>query len=276
MLKEKRRKVLASGPYKGLYHGDALFQEVAKAIERGNPLSGDEFRNIFPEDERTPNSPFWRKKWEDWLFDRCPKGLRPYECGGGVRIPELSRDFAEKVREYIRLNGNGKAAFPKRALPEPVRLTDDEADEGQKYEDSEYTPHDGDERSLVERQIKVRRGQQQFRDAMRKRYGNRCMVTGCEVVAVLEATHINPYRGENDNNPTNGLLLRADIHTLFDLDLIGIKPDGLQIEISPKLAHDNQYGKIAGKTLDCKKYRPSPNALESRYKQFQQRNRTSR
>jgi HNH endonuclease len=33
---------------------------------------------------------------------------------------------------------------------------------------------------------------------------------------ILEAAHISPYRGEEDNHPENGLLLRADLHTLFD------------------------------------------------------------
>ena len=60
-------------------------------------------------------------------------------------------------------------------------------------------------------------------------------MTGCTVFAVLEAAHIKPYQGENDNHPQNGLLLRADIHTLFDLNLLGIQPERLQVEISGPL-----------------------------------------
>ncbi len=56
------------------------------------------------------------------------------------------------------------------------------------------------------------------------RYEHRCVVTGCTVIAVLEAAHIRPYRRPEDNDVKNGLLLRADIHTLFDLNLLGIEP----------------------------------------------------
>src|SRR5208283_1458549 len=111
-------------------------------------------------------------------------------------------------------------------------------------------------------------GQQGFRNALRKRYGNRCLVTGCKALAVLEAAHIKPYQCEGDNHPENGLLLRADIHTLFDLDLLGIEPDGLRIQLHPSLAAE--YAKLGRKELACKpKVRPSKEALAVRYKLFQ-------
>jgi putative restriction endonuclease len=88
-----------------------------------------------------------------------------------------------------------------------------------------YAPRTGDQRRVTARQIRERRGQRAFRDALRRRYGGRCAVTGCTVLDLLEAAHIKPYRGDRDNNPQNGLLLRADIHTLFDLDLLGIEPE---------------------------------------------------
>jgi len=105
-----------------------------------------------------------------------------------------------------------------------VGLADEEAAGAEANDGTNYSPQAGDRRQIVERQIRERRGQQHFRDALRKRYGDRCLVTGCEVLAVLEAAHIKPYRGEDDNHPGNGLLLRADIHTLFDLDLLGVEP----------------------------------------------------
>jgi hypothetical protein len=42
------------------------------------------------------------------------------------------------------------------------------------------------------------------------------VISGCRTPAVLEAAHISRYLGEKDNHPTNGLLLRADLHTLFE------------------------------------------------------------
>lgn len=133
-----------------------------------------------------------------------------------------------------------------------------------------YNFENGDSRQLVERQIKERRGQPEFRNALRSRYGDRCQVTPCEILAVLEAAHIRPYRGENDNNPENGLLLRTDIHTLFDLDLIGIEPACLRVEIHPDIAE--HYGYLKGLTLRCVgDARPSRQALYFRYELFTRR-----
>jgi hypothetical protein len=84
-----------------------------------------------------------------------------------------------------------------------------------------FAPVPGDWRVSAFRQIKERRGQQKFRNILRERYGESCMVSGCCLMDVIEAAHIAPYRGEKDNHPANGILLRADLHTLFDLDLLG-------------------------------------------------------
>ena len=153
-----------------------------------------------------------------------------------------------------------------------IRLPDDVADETTSEKLTKYLPQDGDERDLIERQIRERRGQQPFRNDLRKRYGDRCMVTGCKVLAVLEAAHIKPYQGEKDNHPENGLLLRADIHTLFDLDLLGIEPKSLRVELHPSLADSAAYKNLAGKILRCSaKQRPSKDALKLRYQRFQER-----
>jgi hypothetical protein len=95
-------------------------------------------------------------------------------------------------------------------------------------------------------------------------------VTGSQVVDLLEAAHIKPYRGEKDNNLTNGLLLRADIHTLYDLDLLGIDPDKLIVELHPGIARE--YGHLARRLLDCGgNERPSRIALIARFHSFLRR-----
>jgi hypothetical protein len=128
---------------------------------------------------------------------------------------------------------------------------------------------DGDHRQTVLRQIYERRGQTKFRDALCRRYGNRCLVTGCEIVAILEAAHIDPYRGQDSHHPENGLLLRADIHTLFDLDLLGVEPNGLCVALHPGITRE--YEEIEGKALDCADLKPSSEPLRRRYEQFQKR-----
>jgi len=92
-----------------------------------------------------------------------------------------------------------------------------------------------DTRERANRTIALRRGQPKFRDALLRAYANRCAATGTAVVDVLEAAHISPHRGTHTNVVPNGLLLRADIHTLFDLYLLTISAD-LRVRVSPALA----------------------------------------
>ena len=61
------------------------------------------------------------------------------------------------------------------------RYREPAADESESPDDSEYKATDGDLREIAWRQIKKRRGQPQFRRALMRRYGERCMVTGCKV-----------------------------------------------------------------------------------------------
>jgi hypothetical protein len=151
-----------------------------------------------------------------------------------------------------------------------IWLDDEEGDQTEADAEGGYTPEQGDQRPLVDRQIRARRGQERFRDALRRRYGERCLVTGCSILAVLEAAHIHPFRGEKDHDEENGLLLRADIHTLFDLDLLGIHPEGLQVEVHPDVAEG--YGHLAGRALGCQgDQRPSRAALQERYARFRLR-----
>jgi hypothetical protein len=105
-----------------------------------------------------------------------------------------------------------------------------------------------DTRDTVLRSIRIRRGQKAFRDKLIRRYGPRCVASGCELMDIIEAAHIDPYRGKNDNHPENGLLLRADLHTLFDLNLMGIDPDGLTLRFHPKIK-DNTYRCLDGRSL---------------------------
>jgi putative restriction endonuclease len=119
-----------------------------------------------------------------------------------------------------------------------------------------------------------RRGQKKFRNALRKQYGDKCMVTGCEILDIVEAAHINPYRGEKDHHVANGLLLRADIHTLFDLDLLGINPDNLKIHLS-KSINRKGYEKFEGCILQISgKKGPSKSALEVRWGMFAKSNKS--
>jgi len=156
------------------------------------------------------------------------------------------------------------------ALWQLTGLLAEEADRSDSGAGTKYVPRFVDSRESVQRQIRARRGQQKFRDQLRWRYGNRCAVTGCAVLDILEAAHIIPYRGADDNNVENGLLLRTDIHTLFDLDLLGIEPEGLRLVLHPRLVHDPHYADLDGRLLNCAAENgPSLAALRVRFEEFQ-------
>ncbi len=105
---------------------------------------------------------------------------------------------------------------------------------------------DGRERVLAA--LVRRRGQKGFREELLRAYRGRCAISGCSVEDVLEAAHIMPYRGEHTNHVCNGMLLRSDLHVLFDLDLFEIDPDSYVIIIGPKLAR-TPYAEFDGKKL---------------------------
>jgi hypothetical protein len=104
-----------------------------------------------------------------------------------------------------------------------------------------------DDRKRQERAIAIRLGQRGFRARLVAAYAGRCAVTGYSALAALEAAHIAPYRGEHSHDVRNGLLLRADIHTLFDLKLLTVTPDWI-IHVSQELS-DSEYWSLDGKRM---------------------------
>ncbi len=73
-------------------------------------------------------------------------------------------------------------------------------------------------------------------------------MTRCDAVEALEAAHIRPYLGQHTNVVTNGLLLRADIHTLFDKGLLTIDADCMTVVLHPSLM-TTAYRELAGKRV---------------------------
>lgn len=128
-----------------------------------------------------------------------------------------------------------------------------------------------DERERKLREIVQRRGQPEFRNKLIAAYDGRCAVTGCDAVSALEAAHITPYLGPESNHVSNGLLLRADIHTLLDLDLVGIDPESLRMVVAEQL-RETCYEELDGQELilpDDAALAPNKEALQQRWERFQ-------
>lgn len=129
-----------------------------------------------------------------------------------------------------------------------------------------------DARLRMYRQIVARRGQSAFRAALLDAYQNRCAITGCDAVPALEGAHLRPYRGPDSNVVTNGLLLRADIHTLFDLQLLAPAPRTRSIVVS-KLLAGTQYEALSTSHLADPAsvwQRPSNETLEIIWQHFRE------
>ena len=127
---------------------------------------------------------------------------------------------------------------------------------------------DRDARRRVLSSLVRRQGQGPFRRELLRAYQNRCAITGWAVADVLEAAHILPYRGEHTNHVSNGLLLRSDLHALFDLHLIEINPETYTVVIHPTLA-DTPYGEMHGREIRLPEdatLRPSSEYLRLRSK----------
>jgi hypothetical protein len=198
-----------------------------------------------------------------WWLCRHPKAFVLVDVGSGetrqlATIRQLSSPST--LDELPSGSSPIGGAPPAPTLPPEVGLSDSEPE-------GPFIPSEGDHRSTTLRLIKERRGQQSFRDALRDRYGDVCLITGCALLDVLEAAHIKPYRGEQDHNPANGLLLRADVHTLFDLNLFAIEPASLTVRVSPRLK-GSDYAALEGVVLRCRDARPDSEALRLRWRAF--------
>lgn len=108
--------------------------------------------------------------------------------------------------------------------------------------------NDEDGRQRILAAIARRQGQPEFRRELLRAYGSRCIISGCEIAEVLEAAHILPYRGSHTNHISNGLLLRADLHTLFDLGLIAVDEVTHLLIVSTAL-RNSDYGRLQGTPL---------------------------
>lgn len=99
-------------------------------------------------------------------------------------------------------------------------------------------------------------------------YQKRCAVTGEKTLPVLEAAHIKPVSKGGFHGASNGLLLRSDVHKLFDRGYVTVTPKGI-FRVSASLRDDWSNGVVyyamdgnAIRTPDAPELRPSPLLLE--------------
>lgn len=89
---------------------------------------------------------------------------------------------------------------------------------------------------------RARLGQGAFRVLVTDAYERRCAITGEKTLPVLEAAHIQPFAEQGPHLVANGLLLRSDLHTLFDRGYITVTDD-LRVEVSPRIKVEFSNGR---------------------------------
>lgn len=177
-------------------------------------------------------------------------------CGAMRALPKenvVPRAKADPVMvvceraQYALKNGILEKFSPNYSFQETARLLFHGEEEAQNS--GAFDPVNlKDDRQRAIASIVRRRGQPEFRQKLLSAYGNRCAVSGCDAVEALEAAHIIPYQGVDTNNLSNGLILRGDLHTLFDLRLLAVDADSLTVVLSPSLLHTS-YRELHGRQL---------------------------
>ena len=115
--------------------------------------------------------------------------------------------------------------------------------------------------------IRARLGQGAFRVLVTDTYNRRCAITKERTLPALEAAHIRPYGDGGEHEARNGLLLRRDIHSLFDAGYVTVTPD-LHFEVSHRIKEEfdngRHYYELHGHKIDVPSdvgQRPDPDAL---------------
>lgn len=125
-----------------------------------------------------------------------------------------------------------------------------------------------DERQF--RAISIRRGQHSFRDRLLAAWKRRCIVSESRIEGLLEAAHIIPHAEVTDYRTSNGLLLRSDIHTLYDIGLLSID-EHMRLHLAPALMN-SEYRQYDGKRIERRPEAgvdaPSQDALKTRHAAF--------
>ncbi|MEC9344621.1 MAG: HNH endonuclease [Pseudomonadota bacterium] len=115
--------------------------------------------------------------------------------------------------------------------------------------------------------VRPRLGQGAFRLLVTDIYDRRCAVSGEKTLPALEAAHIRPYADGGRHEASNGLLLRRDIHSLFDAGYVTVTPD-LRFEVSRRIKEEFENGRHyyalhgqAVRTPGAAGLQPDPSAL---------------
>lgn len=104
--------------------------------------------------------------------------------------------------------------------------------------------------------VRRRVGQQRFRERMLERYGATCAVTGAQPEMVLDAAHLYRFADRPEHADDGGLLLRADVHRLFDRLVLTFDPRSWTTQVAPLLLERHEsLGVLDGRRISVEEGR---------------------
>ena len=120
------------------------------------------------------------------------------------------------------------------------------------------------------RKVRVRRGQGQFRNKLREKYGDACAMTGPSPKATLEAAHLYSYAKIGEHHDHGGLLLRRDIHSLFDRGDIAVHPGTGVLSVTEELLVFPTYAALQGQRIQVDLASAQRDWLKAHWKQHRE------
>jgi hypothetical protein len=121
-----------------------------------------------------------------------------------------------------------------------------------------------------------RRGQREFRFRLLERVGAECAVLGPQPPQVLEAAQIQSFATTGKHDLDGGLILRRDIHSLFDAHLLTIDPNSMKVQVAPKLRVFKTYGSLQSAPLHlAEQHHPKRELLDEHFERAMETFRAS-
>jgi hypothetical protein len=126
------------------------------------------------------------------------------------------------------------------------------------------------ERQMISRLARPQ--QAKFKRRLLKWYGSSCQISRGILSCVVHACHIDRKADGSSDEPDNGFLLRADIHILYDANLIGIQPETFEVAINKYALAGTEYADFENHNVFADAvhaHRPNADAMQRRWKAFQ-------
>jgi hypothetical protein len=194
------------------------------------------------------------------LADALPEGSSGFEPVDNTRLADIEATHGTLDRFVRRRVLNTSAGGPIVDMSGLIRVS--EGDLARLRETDPQTAQEA--RQAIIGDIIHRRGQPALRQRLLEAYEGSCAITGFSAAEALEVALVVPWRGPSTHHPSNALLLRADIHTLFDLGRLAIDTRSMTVVVADELMQTS-YRILSGRPLrapEDEALRPSPDALD--------------